>query len=102
MPAIRLFATCPKPVLLVLIALCGCGGGMVKTPDPSPVVTPPPPLPSAWTVTDLPPLAGADAAQTNAVNVLGTAVGYSVTAGVPTATLWQNGVPSELWPGVRM
>ncbi len=52
------------------------------------------------TAVDLPPLLGADAAQANAVNAAGHAVGYSVTAGVPTATLWIHGVGSSLWPGV--
>lgn len=69
-------------------------------PVPPPPVPPPPPpvpsLPSSWTATDLPPIPGAGAAQANAINNLGHAVGYSVVEGVGHATLWESGMAIDL------
>ena len=70
-------------VLLALIGLCGCGGGSMSTPSPMAVpAVKLPNLPTNWTATDLPPLPNANAAQANAVNVAGRAVGYSVNNGL--------------------
>jgi uncharacterized membrane protein len=88
-------------VLLALIGLCGCGGGSMSTSAPMAVpAVKLPNLPTSWTATDLPPLPNANAAQANAVNAAGRAVGYSVNNGVAYATMWENGIPTELGPGV--
>jgi uncharacterized membrane protein len=71
-------------------------------PPPAPPPTPPPPpsvpsLPQSWTLTDLPPIVGAGAAQANALNNSTHVVGYSVSEGRSAhATLWINGVASDI------
>jgi hypothetical protein len=74
----------------------------VTSPPPSPPPPPPPAIPTSWTTTDLPPLPGYLAAQANAVNSAGIAVGYSVTNGVAEATEWIAGSPIDLGPGQGM
>jgi hypothetical protein len=44
----------------------------------------------------LPPVTGGTAAQANALNNLGHAVGYSVVGGISHATLWIDGVATDL------
>lgn len=61
----------------------------------------PPAIPTSWTVTDLPPLAGYNAAQANAVNSLGHAAGYSQDSnGKEEATEWIAGAAIDLGPGI--
>ncbi len=94
--------------LLLLAVTVGCGGGQMSQPalsvPPVPVASKKPPvLPVTWTVTDLPPLLGMLAAQANAVNSSGVAVGYSVDAAMMGhATQWVSGQPTELGPGIAV
>ncbi len=96
----------------------GCGGGAISSkaaaappsagtpaPPPPPPPTPPPPtppppslpsLPQSWTLADLPPIAGGSAAQANALNNSPHIVGYSVSNESVHATLWVNGVASDI------
>ena len=90
-----------KPLVTVLLViLCGCGGGSVanqQPPAPPPTVAPPP-LPQHYQATDLPPISGLNAAQANAINSQGHAVGYSVLNGVAHGTLWKDGRVIDLGP----
>jgi hypothetical protein len=110
-----------KSLALLLVAsmfTVGCGGGALSQnaaavppspstpapapppPSPPPDPTPPPPsvpsLPQNWTLTDLPPIVDAGAAQANALNNSTHVVGYSVSDGTAHATLWVNGVASDI------
>ncbi len=71
---------------------------------PPPPPTPPPTPTGGYTVTILQPLPGAAEAEATAINEAGVVVGYSVMENSSQpffeATMWQNGVPSDLGLGL--
>ncbi len=81
-------------VLLSLLVFVGGGGG---APSPPPALS--------YTITILPLLSGTTEASATAINTAGTVVGYSQIENPDLltaleATLWQDGVPSDLGSGV--
>jgi probable HAF family extracellular repeat protein len=94
----------PAASITYTLTAQGPGGTQTATATVTVTALPPPPPSGTFTITILPPLPGAAEASAQAINDAGIVVGYSVieTGGQQSfeATMWQNGVPSDLGSGM--